>query len=224
MTFKDFLILEFGNADAASDFFYGLQLYPTDAFDFTPSSTFPQEVYFLRNRWKNEKKQGRDFINIDYNQFQDVRFTSIESQDAPKASGGFWRHKPDNKSSLKVVTNQDMTAIGISKNSKPKKLTTSNKNYSLDVDKLFGDKGTGKVPTLSNDFDKPFKKVYENITPYDVVGQPPVNTHMGVASKYVGPDDTDTGQPTEEVPMADFGFEDRPKKRRRFLKKFQKKA
>lgn len=220
MTFKEFLIMESGG-DSGSDFFYGLQLLPSDAFDFTPASSFPAELQLLKNRWKTEKEQGRKFTNIDYDKFQGLGFTSVESSDAPGTNPGFWRHRPDRGSSLKVNHHQKLQSIGIGKNSKAELLAKCNKIFDIDLNQIFGDKGTGTSPILPKDFDKPFRRVYENLVPYDVVIRMPTNTDMGIHSKYIGPDETGEKDPEEEIPMADFGFEKKPKKAR---KKFQRKA
>lgn len=207
--------------DSGSDFFYDLQLLPSDAFDFTPASSFPAEIHLLQKRWKLEKEMGRKFTNIDYDEFQGIKFTSVESNDAPGTGPEFWRHQPDRGSSLKINKNQDLRSLGISKNSRGKILDKYNKVFDIDLNQIFGDKGTGNSPILPKDFDKPFRRVYENLVPYDVVGRMPTNTDMGVRSKYIGPDETGEDNPEEEIPMADFGFEKKPKKAR---KKFQRKA
>jgi hypothetical protein len=226
MTFKKWLIKEEASGgDTGSSFFYGLQLYPTDAFDFTPASSHPAEHWFLQSRWETERKDGRKFHNIDEPEFQRRGYVSVSSSDLPGAGSGFWKHKANNKSYLKVHKEESPTIMAISKSGLEKnaKLTTVNDPLIIDVDKIFGDKGTGKPQQLSASFDKPWTKVYEMSNPfgYDVIGQGTTginNTGMGIRSKYVGPDDTGEGNDKEPVKKADFGME-----RRRKMKKYQRK-
>lgn len=221
MTFKDWLIAEAGGGGHGSDFFYGLQLYPSDAYDYSWANNEPTELFFLQKRWKIEKGWGRKFHNIDEPKFQrTTNYVSVKSS-MPEAGSGFWEHKPDDGSGyIKPVTQKNLTNLAIGKNSKDKReLRTSNEPVSIDVDGLFGDKGTNSVPQLSDTFDKPWTKVYEQFG-LDVMGQGTTginNTNLGVRSKYIGPDETGEGE-VKPTKIANFGMG-----RRRKSKKYMRK-
>lgn len=49
--------------------------------------------------------------------------------------------------------------------------------------------------------------VTEDMLPYDPVdGNLGANSQMGIASKYIGPDETGEKDPKRKQPLADFGF------------------
>lgn len=214
MTFKEWLINEM--SDGGEDFFYGLQLYSTDAFDFEPSSRHPAEHSLLQSRWKTEKKMGRKMINIDYDEFQRRSYKAIQSRSLPEAEGDFWRHKPDDgKGDAEVVELPRLTNISWGKTSKDAgTLTKANPPVVVDVDRIFGDKGSNCVQQLSKDFDKAWKRIYEDVVSYVAVGsRAPVNTGMGVPSRLVGPDETGEKNSRQRTPIADFGLDPERKKR-----------
>lgn len=200
MTFKEFLLTEEGGGGHGSDFFYGLQLYPSDAGDYAWANDEPSELYFLQRRWQNEKKQGRKFHNINEPEFQKVGFISVQ----------------DENGTPKVVKHKHLISLAIGKNSEDRrKLTTENPQLSFDLDSLFGDKGTNSVP-------KALESV--NVIGYDTVSPNKTgvfNQGMGIRSKYVGPDDTGENPNEEKPKMADFGF-DRNKKRSKSKKHMHK--
>lgn len=192
MKFKDWLINESGGD--ASDFFYGLQLYPSDAFDYSQAVSQPTDLFFLKKRWQSEKEQGRHFHNIDEPNFQKTSFIAIQDKDG----------------SPTVVKHNKLINLAIGKDSNDRReLKTKNLPFKVDLDGLFGDKGTNSIPVVNKDFDKPWKKVYENVYDYDVIGSDNSgirNAGIGVRSKYIGPDETGEKESEKPVKMADFGF------------------
>lgn len=221
MTFKEWLISEAGGPDGGSNFFYGLQLYPSDAFDYVYSTNNPPEHYFLQKRWELEREEGRKFHNINEPEFQKIGYVSVKSN-MPDADGGFWQHQADQAGgSTKPVYHRHLENLAFGKNSKDiKKLNHVNPPLKLDLDGLFGDRGTNSVPTLSKDFDQPWRKVYENLFGYDIVGNSTAgirNDGLGVRSKYVGPDDTGE-KDVQRTKIADFGM-DRKRKSKKYLRK-----
>lgn len=216
MRFKEWLISE-DVIDSAGNFFYKLSLYPTDAFDGADAFIDPKDVWALQQRWRIEAKEGRKFHNLKEKEYINKKFATLQSLTMPGNSSKGWKNSKDDVHDLEVHLDDDMAYVGIKKkdssppNILPFKILDT---YGLPLDNIFGDE-VKERGDLSSNFDKPWKKVYENITPYDDVGPTRnINTHMGVASKYVGPDETGekdkTGQ--EDMKVADFGFE-RPKSR-----------
>lgn len=210
MRFKEWLFTEAGGvANSAGEFFYKLSLYPTDAFDGGDAFIDPRDVWALQGRWRIETKEGRKFHNLKKQEYIDKKFTTVQSLTMPGQSK--WKNSKDDKPDIKVHFLNDMDYMGVKKTdaSKPnilnhKILTT----YGLPLEKIFGDevKERGDIPA---NFDKPWKRVYENVTPYQDVGPTRgVNTHMGVHSKWVGPDETGEKEGNEEeTEIADFGFD-----------------
>lgn len=220
MRFKDWLLSE-DVVDSAGDFFYRLSLYPTDAYDGAAAYIDPRDVWALQVRWRRESEEGRKFYNLKDREYIDHKFTTIQSLTMPGIGSKGWKHSNKDQPNLKVLTS-DMVYLGVKdKESSPPK-TLPNKvldTYGLPLNKIFGDdiKIRGDIPS---NFDKPWKKVYENITPYQDVGPTRnINTHLGVHSKYVGPDETGE-KGTEDTEIADFGFE----KPNPYLKKHSKAA
>ena len=220
MTFKEWLLTEHGGGSAsAGEFFYKLSLYPTDGFDGAEAFIDPRDVWALQGRRRIETKEGRKFHNLKKDDYIGKKFTSVQSLTMPDQKK--WKHSKDDKPDIKVYFYNDMNYMGVKKTdaSKPNILTHKMTDYGLPLDSIFGDtvKERGDIP---KDFDKPFKKVYENLTTYQDVGPTrTANTHMGVASKYVGPDETGE-KDQEETPIADFGF-DKPNP---YLQKHQQRA
>ena len=160
MQFKQFLLNEDLDADAGSSWFYGNQLFPSDAYDMAQAYSVPPEVQFMKNRWKLEKKLGRKFINIDYPKEERYKFTSIYSKTMPEAGGSEgWKHKPDSGPNLEIDhdANYELhghrTRADISKILwKPNPMINNEK----ELNKLFG-KFEPNPYNLPDDFDKPWK-------------------------------------------------------------------
>lgn len=221
MGFKEWLLSEdAGASSAGDDFFYGLQLYPSDAFDYAYSTINPAEQLFLQNRWKLEKGQGRKMINIDYSDFIGRTYTSVGSKGAPGVEEGFWRHKEDNpnEGDLRVTHHTKLQGLGVGKNAANPVLLGAihlNPNFDVDLDGIFGDKAHAG-PVLKDDFDRPWTRVYENITPYDVIGPGTigVNVNMGpgIRSKFVTDDEVNPyDAKLIKLKTAKFGFKKKKK-------------
>jgi hypothetical protein len=208
MKFKEWLISEdAADTGSASSFFYKLSLYPTDAYDGADAFLNSKDIWALQNRWRIEAEQGRKFHNIDREEYLDKKFTTVQSLTMP--GNKKWKHSSSDRPNLEYSAG-NMIAYGVKKtDASPPKISSPIPHYGLPLNNLFGDEVT-ELKSLPADFDKPWKKVYENITPYYDIGTTrAVNAQMGVASKYVGPDETgQKGQ--EDMEIADFGF-DRPK-------------
>lgn len=212
MRFRDWLLTEHGGSGGAGEFFYKLSLYPTDAFDGGEAFIDPKDVWALQGRWRIETKQGRTFHNLDKDGYIAKKFTSVQSLTMPNNRP--WRHRNTGKPDLEVKYYNDMDYLGIkaTDSAPPKQLVHKHVEYGLPLDSIFGD--TVKTPKdLTKEFDRPLRRMRENITPYQDVGPArSINTHMGVRSKYVGPDETEDGG-GEPTPIADFGFDDPGRKR-----------
>jgi hypothetical protein len=207
MRLKTYLLNEAG-ADSGSDWFYGNMLLPSDAFDWQYAQPYPSDFLLLQSRWKKEKIQGRKFHNLDLKNVLKTKFTSIYSNTMPD---GPWKHQADIRPNLTIDNNAKLEVRGINKSASADTIlykTNPMIDKSDDLDRLF-QKFEAKYPKMPN-FNKPWRHKYtENLTPYTQLGpgQDSINVHMGVKSKYVGPDDTGEGKSNEKIPMADFGFE-----------------
>jgi hypothetical protein len=225
MRFKEWLIVE-EDIDGASEFFYKLSLYPTDADDGAEAFVDPEDVWALQQRWRIESKQGRKFHNLKDKEYNNIKFTSIKSLTMPDTGSKRWKHSEGDKPNWEVVSADDMTYLGVKKTAaSPPKILPYNilDTYGLPLDSMFGDtvKERGSLPS---DFDRPWRKVYENITPYiDVGPERFANGNMGVRSKYIGPDETGE-KSVKDTPIADFGFDRNPyiprKKRTKHIRSY----
>lgn len=205
MIFKEWLLLE---DDDASQFFYALTLYPSDAFDGANAFNDPAEVWSMQTRWEIESRNGRKFHNIDKKEYSSKKYNSINSPTMPSVNGGFWRHRSSERPNLELKPT-DLKFVGYGKTGDRKNfLSKRNKDLKFDLKNIFGDEGKDLI-SIDKKFDKPFKKVYEYVSPYiDVSNIPNSNTGMGIRSKYVGPDDTgEKSNEKKSVQIADFGFE-----------------
>jgi hypothetical protein len=158
MTFKQFLLLEFGFSDSGSDWFYGNYLYPSDAFDWEDAAHEPPDFKFLQSRWKRERKQGRKFHNLDVDKVLKTKFVSVYSNTMPETRGGGWKHKPDKRSNLRVDFDAELKLHGLRKSADSPDLLGKANNLidkKEELDRLFGP-FEPKYPALSKDFDKPW--------------------------------------------------------------------
>ena len=116
MRFSEWLLNESGGgSDAGSDFFYGLILYPSDAFDFGPASSDPPEHWYLQRRWRKEEQEGRKFHNIDNKEFQQRTYRAVYSRSMPDTKPGFWRNHADKAEGAIGVydmTKPDLLGVG----------------------------------------------------------------------------------------------------------------
>lgn len=208
MGFKKWLLLENEVADSGSDWFYGISLLPSDAFDWAYAQPHPADFKFLQSRWDRERDEGRKFHNLDLDGVLKTKFTSVHSETMPASHGEGWKHKPDTRSNLTIDTNAELELRGYGKHSRHiNKLTIC--NHLLDMkDKLnhlFGE-FKPKYPTLPDNFDEPWVH-NENITPYQVFGPGTrnfANDKMGIPSRLLGPDETEENKQKQHVKTADF--------------------
>lgn len=112
MRFKQFLLNEDLSADDGSHWFYGSQLFPSDAYDWPEAYPSPAEMKFLLARWDKEKKLGRKFINIDQKNASKQKFTSVYSATMPDSSNEPWKHKSDSRSNLEIDRNAHLELQG----------------------------------------------------------------------------------------------------------------
>lgn len=202
MRFKDWLINEdFAATDSNQT---GDIMYPTNAGDYAYAANDPAEHSWLQWKWDQEKKQGRKFHNINQKEFEKRSYSSVKSLTLPDKE---WKHAKDNKPNLKTVTMSDLDILAIGKNSKDKP-TLSPKvmiQWVLPLDKIFGDKNSGKWQDAAKN-----KEWKESLTGFVPVDRNTLsNSGMGVRSKYVGPDETGENDPKEKTKVADFGFDHR---------------
>ncbi len=163
MRFRDFLLMEDGGGEGGGEGdFFGNYLYPSDAFDWSDFIGSPQDIAFIEKRWKRDHDSGRKFYNIDYEGVQRMAFTSVHSETMPDGEKK-WVHKPDSRPNLKVSTGK-MKFLGIGKSADMQGQLTKKMpglDKSAEFNKLFGE-FVPKYPTLSDDFDKPWKTRYES--------------------------------------------------------------
>ena len=148
MTFKEWLLLEdiaSGEDDPNGDF-----LYPTDAGDYAYVTNSPQEHQWLQWKWRQEKKQGRKFHNINQPEFDKRTYVSMKSNTMPEAGSGFWKHKPDGAENVEAKKTDDLQAFGYWKNSKTPRILTNPAiiQVTQPLEKIFGDAPSGKFEKL----------------------------------------------------------------------------
>jgi hypothetical protein len=212
MRFKDWLITEDDGFDGPGGTSWDI-LYPSIAGDYSDAVKGPREHLFLQWKWNRglDKDVGRrPLYNIDNKEFQQRKYTTIESPCAPDTSEGFWKHKPDDESGyLKPVYNVDLIRMGYGKTSKDVKeiegwnfccnpfgSTTPNTDAGqadARLDNIFGDGDTHthKWPDLDLDYmDKPWTKANETIMHGGIQMLPGqgINTGLPVRSKTVATD------------------------------------
>lgn len=148
MRFKHWLLTEDFKAtdsDATGD-----ALYPTNAGDYAVAADNPLEHWWLQKKWDQEKKQGRQFYNIDQDEFLNRGYTAIQSLTMPDKR---WRHKPDRKADVKIVQVKDLQQIGVAKDSKsrnPVMPQAAMLQWILPLDDIFKDKSSGKWPEMAS--------------------------------------------------------------------------
>lgn len=159
MRFKEFLILESGNSDEGSDWFYGSSLYPSDAYDWEPAFSSPADFVFLQSRWQKERDDwGRKFYNLDVQDTMKKKYTSISSNTMPKTDSGFWRHSKKDRPNIEIENDADMHLIGHGKTAKiPSVLYKSNDllDKTKELNRIFG-KFEPSHNELPVNFDKPW--------------------------------------------------------------------
>jgi hypothetical protein len=157
MRFKEFLILESGDGDSGSDWFYGNSVYPSDAFDWKDQFPYPADFLFLQNRWKKERDQwGRKFYGLDPQSTIDNKFISVGSNTMPSTDK--WKHSKKERDNLKIDNNAKLELIGIGKTSDFKSILYKSNNLLDQTDKLnkiFG-KFEPSFGNLPDNFDKPW--------------------------------------------------------------------
>lgn len=163
MKFKEFMLMEDGGGgggEGEGDFF-GNYLYPSDAFDWSDFIGNPQAIAFIEKRWKRDHDSGRKFHNIDYDGVQNTRFDAVHSETMPDGEKK-WVHEPDSRPNLKVSRGK-MRFLGVGKTADMHVELTKEMPHldrTSEFNKLFGE-FKPKYPTLSGDFDKPWKRKYE---------------------------------------------------------------
>jgi hypothetical protein len=211
-------------------------LYPSKAGDYMDAVNSPQEHHFLQWKWNRglDRRIGRrPLYNIDNQEFQQRRYTTIESPSSPDVSDGFWEHKPDdeNRGYLKPIQNVEMIRMGYGSNSTDVKEIegynfccrpfgetspwTDAEDSEVILDKIFNDKDTHKHvwPDLDLQYmDSRWDKQYETVLHggiADPVGSG-TNTSIGIKSDLEA-DDSDRArrkrQPSENDPSKKFGFD-----------------
>lgn len=153
----------------------GFALHTTDADDWNRVNKSATDIRLFRSKWIGDDKSNIELRNIDKDTIKNIRFASISSPTMPEAGDGHWTHKTDDpmKSSIAVQRNIDLEAFGVSRNSKTRNNIDDGDKSFLPADvldkeehlnKLFGDKGSGKYPEIDPKFmDKPFGNRYETI-------------------------------------------------------------
>lgn len=156
-SFKHWLLKE---SIAADNETFGDVQYVSQPSDYPYSTSDPNEFYWLKWRWKMDRRIGRPFHNIDVDDFERRKFISVGSADMPDAGDGFSKHKPSNRPS-QVVKTHDTLGMLDGTNSKNLKSVSSPKYLSIDgeLEQRFGDKHSGKWPQAASDIDwtKPVK-------------------------------------------------------------------
>jgi hypothetical protein len=159
MRFKEFLILESGNNDEGSDWFYGGSLFPSDAQDGGHLLNVPPDFVFLQSRWKRERDEwGRKFHNIKVDDTINKKYTSLTSVTMPETDGGFWKHSKKERPNIKVDNDAKMQLIGHGKTGKvPQVLWKSNDllDNTEELNRIFG-KFEPSYSELATNFDKPW--------------------------------------------------------------------
>ena len=160
MKFKEWLLTEDLSADSGSNWFYGNQLLPSDAYDGSQSFKEPAEMKFLQRRWTLEKGLGRKFYNIPVDDFEKKKFTSVYSSSMPDTGDGFWQHKPDKASNLKIDTNAKLEIQGHRKHADIANILWKINpmiNKEEELNRLFGE-FKPKYYEIPKNFDKPWRK------------------------------------------------------------------
>lgn len=148
MRFKHWLLTE--DFHASDSDLTGDAMLPTNAGDYAYANNSPVEHNWLQWKWDQEKKQGRSFHNIDVDEFIKRGYVSVQSMSMPDKR---WRHRNDSSPNLAVMPSEDLTQIGVGKDSKqiqfiqPKTMI----QWVLPLDQMFKDKPSGKWQSAAED-------------------------------------------------------------------------
>ena len=154
MRFKDWLVLE--DFDANDSDQIGDLFYPTNAGDYAYAANDPGEHWWLQWKWAQEQQQGRPFHNIDTKEFEKRGYVAVQSTSLPD---GPWKNKKDQGSSVEIKKLDDLGPLKIGKNSKDRKYIKTKGvmvQWTLPLEKMFGDEPSGKWPEAASD--KPWSR------------------------------------------------------------------
>lgn len=111
-SFKNWLLNEASNVGDGS---WAL-LYPTRAGDYPAASSEPLELRWLQKKWKIGDESSRPLYNIDLKSFDKIKYVVPKSVTMPDDKP--WKHRPDNRPNIEVLTGQDLYKLAPNKKEK----------------------------------------------------------------------------------------------------------